>query len=233
MKPTSDSLSRRALLARAGAASLGALLPMRSLFARRLTAPSGTLVLPQGGGCILSPAETEGPYYINPRLVRTDISEGLAGLPLQLNLRVLRVAGCVPISGAIVDIWHCDAAGIYSGFTGQLGGVTSVGQNFYRGVQLTDANGNATFHTNYPGWYPGRTVHIHFKVILGAATAVTSQLYVPDTLTDEVFAACEPYTARGVRNTRNTQDPLYNAQLLMSPTVQKGGVVANFTIGIA
>jgi protocatechuate 3,4-dioxygenase beta subunit len=232
MNQKPDPLSRRALFAHAGALGLAALAPGRLLSAA-LASPSRSLVLPQGGGCVLAPALTEGPYYINPALVRPDVTEGLPGYPMQLNLRVARVAGCAPVSGAIVDIWHCDAGGLYSGYTGQLGNVSTVGQNFYRGVQLTDASGVATFHTNYPGWYPGRAVHIHFKVILSATTAVTSQLYVPDTLTDDVFAACEPYTARGTRPTRNTNDGLYRPQLLMNPAVQRGGVVVDFTIGIA
>jgi protocatechuate 3,4-dioxygenase beta subunit len=227
------ALNRRDLLVRASAFGLGALIPSRILSARSAPSPLPGMFLPQGGGCVLAPALTEGPYYINPALVRTDITEGLPGFPLRLNLRVVRVAGCTPVAGAIADIWHCDAAGLYSGYTGQLGNISTVGQNFYRGVQTTDANGLATFHTNYPGWYPGRAVHIHFKVILSTTTAITSQLYVPDTLTDDVFAACEPYTARGPRPTRNANDMLYRAQLLMNPTVQKGGVVADFTIGIA
>ena len=190
--------------------------------------------MPQGGGCVLSPAETEGPYYFNAGLQRADITEGRPGFPLVLDLRVVRASNCAPVAGAIVDIWHTDAGGLYAGYaTGQIGNVDTSGQNFLRGVQPTDQNGWTRFHTIYPGWYPGRTVHVHFKVILSNLTAITSQLYFSDTLTDEVFAAVDPYSVRGARSTRNNQDMLYQAALLTAASAGRGGVSASFTIGIA
>jgi protocatechuate 3,4-dioxygenase beta subunit len=231
MSHDSPFLNRRQLVVTGGALGLAALLP------RRLRAAMSALPsLPSSfqGGCVLSPAQTEGPFYFNAALQRADITEGLPGFPLVLNLRVLRVAGCAPIPNAIVDVWHTDADGLYAGYaTGQVNNVNTAGQNFLRGIQLTDQNGWATFHTIYPGWYPGRTVHIHVKVILGNQTAVTSQLYFPDTVTDEVYAAVEPYTARGTRTTRNAQDGIYSPAMLMALTSAPGGMTATFTIGIA
>src|SRR5262249_15616362 len=132
--------------------------------------------------------------------------------PLRLQLGVYAVDGasCTPLSGVQVDIWHADALGVYSDLQAQ----STVGQTFLRGYQLTDANGAIAVQTIYPGWYPGRTVHIHFKVrtfsASGAATfEFTSQLFFDDALTDAVFANA-PYDSRGQRDTRNAADMVYN-----------------------
>src|SRR5205814_8044323 len=149
------------------------------------------------------PELTEGPYYIAGEKVRHDIREGHQGTLLTLHLRVLNVASCSPIKGAAVDIWHADAAGNYSGFSSDTSSRT-----FMRGIQRTDANGLATFLTVYPGWYQGRTVHIHVKVHVGGSVVHTGQLYFRDTLTDAVYRKA-PYSKRPGRNTRNAADPIY------------------------
>src|SRR4029450_6300067 len=104
----------------------------------------------------LAPELTEGPYYVDDAAVRRNIKRGKTGVPLRLRLRVLDVSSCKPIRGAAVDIWHCDALGVYSGVQGDS-------DDFLRGVQRTNATGWAEFRTVYPGWYRGRAVHIHVK----------------------------------------------------------------------
>jgi protocatechuate 3,4-dioxygenase beta subunit len=153
--------------------------------------------------CVLTPELTEGPYYISGEKVRRDIREGHPGTLLTLNLRVLNAATCAPIKGAAVDVWHADAAGNYSGF-----GAGASSRTFLRGIQKTDVNGLAVFTTVYPGWYQGRTVHIHVKVHVGGRVVHTGQLFFPDTLTDVVYEKA-PYSARPNRDVRNAQDSIY------------------------
>jgi protocatechuate 3,4-dioxygenase beta subunit len=154
--------------------------------------------------CVLSPEMTEGPYYVEGDKVRRNITEGRPGVPLTLRLRVLDVSTCKPIKGAAVDIWHCDAGGVYSGTSVQ----NTENRTFLRGIQRTDTNGVAIFKTIYPGWYAGRTVHIHVKVYLGGRTVHTGQLFFSDTLTDRVYRRT-PYSRRPRRNTRNAADSIF------------------------
>jgi protocatechuate 3,4-dioxygenase beta subunit len=107
--------------------------------------------------------------------------------------------------GVAVDVWHCDADGVYGGFPGQLGGLDTSGQKFLRGTQVTDGDGSVVFKTIYPGWYPGRTTHIHFKVHPTATTEATSQLYFPEEVTAAVYRAA-PYDTHGQKNTSNAAD---------------------------
>jgi protocatechuate 3,4-dioxygenase beta subunit len=150
--------------------------------------------------CVLTPEQTEGPYYIAGEKFRRDITEGRPGLPLLLRLRVVNASTCRPIEGAAVDIWHADARGIYSGF-----GAGAGNRTFMRGIQRTDAKGLARFRSVYPGWYRGRTVHIHVKVHVAGNVVHTGQLYFPDKITDRVFRRA-PYSRRGKRTTRNSND---------------------------
>src|SRR5881396_2615616 len=124
--------------------------------------------------CVLTPEQTEGPYYIPNEKLRRNIAEGKPGTPLTLRLGVVDASTFRPIKGAAVDIWHADAAGVYSGF-----GQGAASRTFMRGIQRTDAKGVATFRTVYPGWYQGRTVHIHVKVHVGGNVVHTGQLYFP------------------------------------------------------
>src|SRR5438067_2308343 len=110
--------------------------------------------------CVLTPEVTEGPYYLDLDKVRSDITEGKEGAPLDLKLTVVDATGCTPIKDAAVDVWHCDAGGVYSGFSqASAGGGPGGGQSktddqtFLRGTQVSDANGLAEFQTIYPGWY--------------------------------------------------------------------------------
>jgi len=151
--------------------------------------------------CVLTPELTQGPYYLDLDLVRSDITEGRDGVPLELTLVVADATTCRTIADAVVDIWHTDAAGTYSGVEGDPG--TSM-----RGTQLTDASGAATFRTIYPGWYGGRPVHIHVMVHVGGDAVHTGQLFFRDEVSDEVFRLA-PYDARGERDTRNVDDGIY------------------------
>jgi protocatechuate 3,4-dioxygenase beta subunit len=173
-------------------------------------------------GVVLAPEMTEGPYYLDLDLVRSDVREDRAGVPLALDFLVVDMATKKPVSGAAIDIWHCDAGGLYSGFvsasTGGNGpggggnGGSSSGDDstFLRGTQVTGADGKAAFTTVYPGWYRGRTVHIHVKVHVSGKEIHTGQLFFDDDFTETVYAAAAPYSSRTNRDTRNAQDDIYN-----------------------
>ena len=196
--------------------------------------------------CIVRPEQTEGPFFADLELERSDIrtepSTGalLPGLPLDLTFHVSRVSNeeCAPLSGARVDVWQCDAEGRYSAFQDRRAGGDLREEKFLRGYQLTDASGMATFTTIYPGWYRGRAVHIHFKirteVSKGSVYEFTSQLYFDDTLSDQVHAEA-PYAAHGARTTRNSNDGIFrrsgdNLMLDLSPNGE--GYQATFGISL-
>jgi protocatechuate 3,4-dioxygenase beta subunit len=199
---------------------------------------------PRPAGCIVRPQQTEGPYFVDERLNRSDIradpSDGTVkpGTPLQLAFNVSRIASgaCAALAGAYVDIWHCDHEGVYSDV--QDPGFDSVGRKFLRGYQVTDENGVARFTTIYPGWYQGRTVHIHFKIRSDPGVSpgfdFTSQVYFDDALTDRVFAE-PPYAARGPRDARNADDEIFGSegsQLLLAPVRQGAGYSAAFDVAL-
>ncbi len=194
--------------------------------------------------CVAHPEQTEGPYFVDEMLkrfdIRSDSKSGVAkeGTPLALTFAVsaLRSGSCAPLAGAHVDIWHCDAAGVYSGVEDP--GFNTVGQNFLRGYQLTDKAGEARFQTIYPGWYSGRTVHIHFKIRTdpGAARGheFTSPLYFDDALTTKVFARA-PYAAKKGRRDLNEDDSIFGRggdQLMLAPTAAGNGYAARFDVGL-
>jgi protocatechuate 3,4-dioxygenase beta subunit len=210
------SISRRAALGLLRAVSLGSLAAAcsRKLSGAR-SSPSASAAAsssPTAAGtaspgatapsCVLTQEVTEGPYYLPLHLVRSDITEGSAGVPLQLDLTVVDATTCQPLSGALVDIWHADANGTYSGVAGASG-------TFLRGVQSTSSDGVASFTTIYPGWYMGRAVHIHLKVILNDLTLHTGQLFFDDALTSSVYQANAPYSSRPVADTPNTSDSIF------------------------
>ena len=207
--------------------------------ATQASAASTTEALPN---CVVSPALTEGPYFADVKLNRADIrsdpSDGSVkeGTPLQLTLHVSQVgsAGCTPLAGATVDIWHCDALGVYSDFQAE----GTAGKMFLRGYQVTDANGTVQFTTIYPGWYRGRAVHIHFKVRSSADASksyeFTSQFFFDETITDKVHAQ-QPYATKGLNRLKNENDNIYQSggsQLLLAPTEANGSYAATFDIGL-
>jgi protocatechuate 3,4-dioxygenase beta subunit len=193
-------------------------------------AEAGNTAIETGAvACVLTPEMTEGPYYISGEKLRRDIREGHPGTRLDLKLSVLNAKTCKPVRNAAIDIWHADAAGNYSGF-----GDSTSDRTFMRGIQKTDANGVARFTTVYPGWYMGRTVHIHVKVHAGGAVVHTGQLFFNDTLTDKVFAAA-PYASRGERDTRNAQDSIYvngGKRSLLHVTKSSSGYLGSIALGV-
>ncbi len=206
------TLTRRELLGRAAGAAATLAVSQAFIGCAAANATAATSDV----GCVLTAALTEGPYFVDERLNRSDIKSdpvtGLVstGIPLGLTFNVSRNDNnaCTPLTGAYVDVWHCDSAGVYSDVLGR-----GAGHRFLRGYQITNVTGAARFSTVYPGWYPGRAVHTHFKVriIAGAATTYgfTSQFFFDEVLTDAVHAQ-SPYSAKGTRDTKNAQDGIYN-----------------------
>jgi protocatechuate 3,4-dioxygenase beta subunit len=192
--------------------------------------------------CIVSPEMTEGPYFVDEKLNRSDIrpdpstGEVSEGVPVRLAVNVSQVNGdtCTPVSGAQVDIWHCDAAGLYSDEQAN----NTAGKKYLRGYQVTDENGHVEFTTIYPGWYMGRAVHIHVKVRTDPASEqgyeFTSQFFFDDTLSDDVFTNVA-YSARGTRDTKNSNDNIYSGggdEMTLALTPEGGGYAATFNIGM-
>lgn len=194
-------LSRRASLASLGGLVAGA----AGVVGWRETEEAGAGPAAVASGlvtCVLAPEQTEGPYYVDDAAVRRNVTEGKPGVPLTLRLTVVSASSCKPIRGAAVEIWHCDAGGVYSGTSAESD------ERFLRGIQRTDAKGVAVFRTIYPGWYPGRAVHIHTMAHIAGNVVHTGQLYFPDAVTDAVFRR-SPYNRRPNRDPRNSGDFIY------------------------
>ncbi|MFC5519543.1 intradiol ring-cleavage dioxygenase [Polaromonas jejuensis] len=155
----------------------------------------------------LTAQATEGPYYFDAGKVRADITEGLAGVPLEVRFTVMD-ASAAPLPNMRVDIWHCNAAGLYSGYAGQgdQRSTSTKGSSFLRGTLITGADGMAAFRSIYPGWYEGRTTHIHFKVLSGARTLLTSQFFLPDALSEFLYTSLPDYRRTHLRETLNRND---------------------------
>ncbi|MBI3803334.1 MAG: intradiol ring-cleavage dioxygenase [Nitrospirae bacterium] len=194
--------------------------------------------------CIVRPEQTEGPYFVDEKLNRADIrsdpSDGSVkeGLPLRLTIRVHEITNnaCTPLAGARVDLWHCDAAGVYSDVRDRS--FDTRGKKFLRGYQTTDTAGKAVFLTIYPGWYQGRTVHIHFKIRTAPESRrgyeFTSQIYFDDAQTDQIHAH-PPYNTKGQRTVKNQQDGIFNdggPELILQMTQEADGYAGTFDIGL-
>src|ERR671937_2222024 len=223
-----ERLTRRGSLVKLGGVLAGAL----GVGAWKIAESEGSGPAAVASGavsCVLTPEQTEGPYYIANERVRRNITEGRPGTPLVLRLFVVDASTCRPIRRAAVDIWHADASGVYSGF-----GAGAGNRTFMRGIQRTDVHGLAVFRSVYPGWYPGRTVHIHVKVHIGGNVVHTGQLYFPDATTDAAYRAA-PYNRRPGRDTRNATDSVYrNGGRRSMLTVRKNanGYLAAITMGV-
>jgi len=206
------------------------------------------------GSCaVATPQVTEGPYWVDEHLfrsdIRTDPATGVAraGIPLTLTITVMNSSsGCSALSGAFVDIWHCDAKGIYSDEStynpgGGTGNVNTQGQRFLRGYQITDANGQVTFTTIYPGWYSGRTIHIHVRVrTYSGSTELTNfvtQVFFDDAVTNTVLSN-SAYSRTSARDTTNNTDGIYNGAAnktaMLATLVSSGSAyAASITIDLA
>jgi protocatechuate 3,4-dioxygenase beta subunit len=211
------------------------------------TPASSTVAAASAPGCVVRPAQTAGPYYVDEKLNRSDIrsdpSDGSVrpGTPLELTFNVSRIASggsCAALAGAVVDVWHCDALGVYSDVNDQSGFFDTRGKKFLRGYQVTDAAGRATFKTIYPGWYEGRTVHIHFTVRTNPASSAahefTSQIYFDDALNDKVLAEA-PYSSKGKRTMKNEADGIFRengSQLIVAVRPAATGYTGTFDIAL-
>jgi protocatechuate 3,4-dioxygenase beta subunit len=256
-RPLGRILNRREVLALLGGSAL-----LAACAPATLSSPSTTIataatalstvsagsaspaVLPS---CVVRPALTEGPYFVDEKLNRSDIRSDPAtnttkpGVPLALAFLVSRVTGsaCAALAGATVDVWHCDALGVYSDATDPTFGNTK-GTKFLRGYQTTDANGVAKFTTIWPGWYQGRAVHVHFKIRTIAANGqvsdFTSQLFFDETMNDRIFAQA-PYSQKGgAGRLRNEGDGIFQGsggKLTLAPAKSADGYTATFDIGFA
>jgi protocatechuate 3,4-dioxygenase beta subunit len=245
-----DELDRRSVLRAGGLLSLGAVLaacsgkstsgaapPRTSAAPTRTPTPSSAPtttaaptrsavdLLAGANTCHLTPETIAGPTWFDAHAVRSDVREDRPGTPLDLAFRVEKPDTCTPVPGAVVDLWQCDAAGIYSGFAGAAPGQggsragsdeygdpesrATAAQRFLRGTQVTGSDGVVQFASIYPGWYPTRTAHLHLKVHLDDRTVLTTQLFFDDRITDAVYAAA-PYREHTGRDTRNTRDAFYS-----------------------
>lgn len=193
--------------------------------------------------CTLTKEMTEGPYHLDGQYVRADVTEGKAGVPLKLALTVVDDATCVPIGNALVEIWHADALGEYSGFVGANGHSETDDGTFLRGAVLTDSGGVASITTIYPGWYRGRCVHVHVKVHTGVTVTSdgrftggrelhTGQLFFDERVTAAV-AKVSPYSANRVARTTLAQDSIYDdggaASGLLTLTALGGSTSSGYT----
>jgi protocatechuate 3,4-dioxygenase beta subunit len=225
------------------------------------TAASGDVaaLLDASGSCAVVPELTEGPYYIDVDAMRSDIREDRQGTPLRLAIRVRNFADCTPKANAVVDIWHCDAAGSYSGFESSSAGANGGGgpgggmggpppggggpggggggnsptdtKRYLRGSQVTGADGVAQFVTIYPGWYQGRTVHVHVKVHVGNNQVVTSQLFFDEAVTKQVYAG-GVYASHNGQDTTNAEDGIFAKANLLTPQKSGDGYLAAVNLDV-
>ena len=189
---------------------------------------------------VLTPNITVGPYFVDEKLNRSDLTTNttdtnvINGVPLAIQITILQYASgsCSPFAGAQVDIWHADAGGVYSDEAVE----NTLGQTYLRGYQITDSNGLVSFNTIFPGWYSGRTVHIHLMIRTFSASGnptleFTTQLFFDDALTTSILARA-PYNASGTRNTTNSTDSLYNSQTQLSLSATSSGYTSAITLAI-
>jgi protocatechuate 3,4-dioxygenase beta subunit len=237
--PIGRLLTRRELVALFGTSAVAGM--AHRVLGQSSSATTGTMP----ASCVVQPQQTEGPYFVDEKLLRSDVrldpSTGIvkAGAPLALALSVSQVAPdgtCAPLPGAQVDIWQCDAMGAYSDVKDRL--FDTTGQKFLRGHQVTDTLGGVRFVTIYPGWYPGRAVHIHFKVRTKAGSSqayeFTSQFYFDEQMTDRVHAR-EPYAAHAGKRMRNERDGIFRnggTQLLLPLIEDAQNYAASFNLAM-
>ena len=250
--PNEFTLGRRTLLAGALGATLAPVAGLLSKASAQSTfrqptvkeaAEIGDFLKGIPNMCRVATETIEGPYYIDQRIVRGDVRENQPGLPLDLELRVVNAnAGCGPIQGAAVSIWHCNAEGEYSGYlsndpnvmpSANAGHVAQKdSERWLRGVQTTDAEGKVRFRTILPGWYTPRAVHIHARVFLSDRERMTTQLYFPQALTNTVHSTHKAYKARGVSIYSNENDILIRPEDILKVSARSdGSLFAAMTLG--
>ncbi|MFF1542386.1 intradiol ring-cleavage dioxygenase [Streptomyces sp. NPDC058291] len=251
MTDTSDArtpLTRRAVLAATGATA--AALAVGAAGRNEAPAEPADTVPVAAAVCTLTKEMTEGPYYLDGQYVRADITEGKPGIPLKLALTVVDDDTCAPLPNALVEVWHADHLGEYSGFVGANGHTEPDDGTFLRGGVLTNSSGLANITTIYPGWYVGRCIHIHIKVhtnvtltpdgsFTGGQELHTGQLYFSETITTRV-SSLSPYSANRVTRTTLARDSVYDgggaASGLLTLTALGGstssGYAGTLTLGV-
>ena len=188
-----------------------------------------------------------GPCYYSVTS-SNDISSGVSGLPMQLCLRLVNNQ-CEPLANHEIEVWHTDSRGIYSADTSQSDDANrfrtwrcagndklAKKSSWFRGSQLTDANGRVNFKTCFPGWYGGRTIHIHVRVKHNNQTSVTTQLCFDETLANEICSTHEKYSERGLQDTPLTQDYFFRdkieSSLITHQKNQDGSLLAFKTLKV-
>jgi protocatechuate 3,4-dioxygenase beta subunit len=222
-------LTRRQTLGIAGAAGTAVVLGggAGKVISNLAEDPDEVTAATAAKSCKLTPEVTGGPFYVALDKIRKDITEGRPGVPLTLKIRVIDTKRCAPIHGAAVDVWHCDAGGLYSDESSN----GTAGQTYLRGVQLTNKKGYATLKTIYPGHYTGRATHIHLKVHIGGKArsgtlrgghvSHTGQLFFAESANSSVYAL-SPYSSDTAQRTLNSSDSIYS---------QAGGTSAEVSLG--
>jgi protocatechuate 3,4-dioxygenase beta subunit len=243
-RPPDRRLTRRQTLGIAGAAGTAVVLGGGAgrVLSNLAEEPDDVTAATAARSCVLTPEVTEGPFYVGLDRIRRDITEGRPGVPLTLKIRVIDVKRCAPIHGAAVDVWHCDAGGLYSD---ESSNGTSA-QTYLRGVQLTNKKGIATFQTVYPGHYTGRATHIHLKVHIGGRArggtlrgghvSHTGQLFFAESANSSVYALA-PYSSDTAQRTLNSSDSIYSQAGGTSAEVSlegnaSSGFVGRITLGV-
>ena len=236
----SKPLTRRGALATLGSLGVMSWVGSKTGLLQPARAASGAKVV--DGTCTLTPELTIGPYFVDEGLNRSDVRTGAGSdtpfiadaLLLHLTIQATNAltAGCPALARVQIDIWHCHAGGLYSD-EAQNG---TTGQTWLRGYQITDANGNASFTTIYPGWYAGRTIHIHVMARYYDADGnttyeFTTQLFF-DEATNDVVMANYPYNTRGNRTTTNQNDGIYDASMLLDLQAASDGSSYTGTISL-
>ena len=256
-------VSRRGIIAGISSVGLGSLLAACGSGAP-VTTSTGETVTPQAttladlgslfegaNTCSLTATTTQGPYYFDADKIRSDIREDRQGRRLRLAIKVQDSESCAPVGNAVVEVWHCDAAGLYSGAESQStgggqpagpppdGGSSPGGGNppgegdmadlvptddkrYLRGAQITNADGIVEFTTIWPGWYRGRTVHIHAMVHISNTRVLTTQVMFDEAVNSEVFAA-QPYAEHTGRDTFNDDDGIFEQSMLLKLTTDGDG----------
>jgi len=226
--------TRRQTIGFAGAAAAGALVGGRAIWRSGTSIADGQARTP---ACVLTPEQTEGPFYVDLGQIRSRIVAGRPGVPLKLRIHVVDAETCKPIKNAAVDIWHCDALGVYSDESNQ----STSGETWMRGVQLTDSNGLARFRTIYPGHYVGRTTHIHAKVHTGGKVVHTGQFFFTDRLSKEVYRL-SPYKKDTQSYQARATDQVYSGEHGSSSvlklkrrgsSLRRTGLTGTITLGVA
>ncbi|MEV6152293.1 intradiol ring-cleavage dioxygenase [Nonomuraea sp. NPDC052129] len=256
-------VSRRRLITGVSSLGLGSLLAACGQDAPAVTTSTGASVSPtattskdltalfaDANTCTLTATTTQGPYYFDADKIRSDIREDRKGMRLRLAVKVQDSETCKPLGNAVVEIWHCDAAGLYSGAEsqstgggGRPGGTPPTGapptgaptgesaandltptddKRYLRGAQVTNSKGIVEFTTIWPGWYRGRTVHIHAMVHFSNARVLTTQVMFDEALNTKVFTQ-SPYAAHTGRDTFNDGDTIYKDSMLLKVTEEDDG----------